>query len=228
MKLTRGQIIQQLIDSKAFRTYLEIGVFKGKNFLPIRAERKIGVDPAFRIKLSRRLGWLFRNATNLKAEYFEQTSDSFFQNVAPGLIQKSSLDVCLVDGMHEYEYALRDVEHALEYLQQDGVIIMHDCNPASAQAGCTFEQWKAGNFAWDWNGDVWKAILHLRSLRNDIDVFVLDTDMGLGVVAKRPPQQQLNFTKEQIQALTYDDLAANRASWLNLKPAPYIFSYFGI
>lgn len=226
MSLTRGQIIQRLIDSKGFTTYLEIGVFKGKNFLPIKAKTKIGVDPHFRIKWTRKLAWYFKNATNRTAQYFERTSDDFFSEVAPGVLTKGKLDVCLVDGMHEYAYALRDVENALQYLQDGGVIVMHDCNPASAQAGCTFEEWKAGNFAWNWNGDVWKSILHLRSQRNDIDVFVLDTDMGLGIVAKRPPQKQLNFTLEQINNFTYDDLAANRKEWLNLKSAEDIFPYF--
>ena len=73
--------------------------------------------------------------------------------------------------MHEYSYALRDVENTLKYLSENGVIILHDCNPQKKEDAVSFEEWKARDFKNTWNGDVWRTVLHLRSLRNDINIF---------------------------------------------------------
>lgn len=32
-----------------------------------------------------------------------------------------------------------------------------------------------------WSGDVWKSIVHLRSIRPDLRVAVLDCDSGVGI-----------------------------------------------
>jgi hypothetical protein len=136
------------------------------------------------------------------------------------------LEIALVDGMHEYAYALRDVENILGYLSDDGVIIMHDCNPKTKEEAGTYNEWKAIGKTGQWNGDVWKTIVHLRSFRNDIDVFVLDCDQGLGMVTKRKPENNLNFSLQEIKSFTYKDFDANRERWINLKPVNYIYEYF--
>jgi hypothetical protein len=68
--------------------------------------------------------------------------------------------------------------------------------------------------------------MHLRSTRDDINVFVLDCDHGLGIVTKGKQEKSLPFTPAQIEKLTYEELAANREAWLNLKPAAYFYDYF--
>lgn len=128
--------------------------------------------------------------------------------------------------MHEYAYALRDVENSLQYLDEGGIIIMHDCNPTTADAAVSFEEWENKKSGTPWNGDVWKTIVHLRSTRQDVNVFVLNCDYGLGVVMKGKPENMLKFTPEEIQALTYADLERHRDEWLNLKPAEYAQTYF--
>ena len=103
---------------------------------------------------------------------------------------------------------------------------MHDCNPATKEAARTYEEWKAMGSTGQWNGDVWKAIVHLRSFRNDIDVFVLDCDYGLGIITKRKPENNLSFSLQQIKSFMYEDFNANRAPWINLKQADYSYEYF--
>lgn len=228
MELNRLTFINLLVKKRNFKIYLEIGVFLGKVFFFVKATHKTAVDPQFRFGYYRRFKRIFKGINNLWARFFPKTSDDFFQENAPKLYSRRPLDICLVDGMHEYEYALRDVENALRHLQKGGVILMHDCNPVQPENAVTFEQWKSRNYTGLWNGDVWKSILHLRSYRQDINVFVLDCDHGIGVVTWGKPEHKLDFTKEQIQALTYDDLAQNRADWLNLKQPAYFFKYFGI
>ena len=224
----RKQLIQDIINKKKYSTYLEIGVFAGGVFFPVKAKRKIAVDPEFTFGKFKRTKKILKNLDNLKASYYEMPSDDFFKQQAGRLFSQHPIDLCLVDGMHEYHYALRDVENTLNYLQQDGVIIMHDCNPATAAEAISFEEWKNNNYQGNWNGDVWKAIVHLRSLRKDICVFVLNVDYGLGIVCKRPPENSLPFTQAEIEKMTFNDFEKNREQWLNLKPIEYFYQFFNL
>jgi hypothetical protein len=224
--MIRKALIQRLLKSRKEKNYLEIGVSTGRVFFSIRSASKHAVDPYF--KFSR---WkLFRrtliNPANLFNKYYPITSDEFFEKHAHGLFDKRKIDISLVDGMHEYLFALRDIENVLKYLKDDGVIIIHDCNPVTKNMGSTFDEWKSRDFSGEWNGDVWKAILHLRCSRSDVHVFVLDCDYGLGVVTKGKPENNLNIPVQSIQGLTYEDFDSNRESWLNLKPLSHFYKHF--
>ena len=226
MTTNRSIITQALIDKYGFKTYLEIGVESGKNFFPVKAGRKIAVDPFLKFGALKQFFKAIQYPANFNASYFRLESDRFFAEKADKALQNTLLDICLVDGMHEYAYALRDVENCLDRLAGNGVIIMHDCNPQTKEAGYTWAQWDANKCQGFWNGDVWKSVIHLRSLRKDINVFVLDADHGLGIVTRGTPENPLSFTPAQIEALTYEEFAANRQEWLNLKPAEYFNEYF--
>lgn len=212
---------------KELRSYLEIGVENGRIFFRVQSRFKVAVDPKFIFDVGRKAGKTLLNPYNLYNQYFEKTSDDFFEQDAQRVFANNRLQLALVDGMHEYQFALRDVENTLRYLSDDGVVIMHDCNPQSAQAAGRFEDWKEGV----WNGDVWRTVIHLRSQRPDLTVFVLDCDHGLGIVTKRKPTDDAarpEFSPAQIQALTYDEFDRNRTNWLNLKPASYAYEHFGL
>ena len=113
--MTRIEIIQQLIDSYNFRNYLEIGVRNGKCFFEIKAKNKIAVDPEFVISSTKKFKRIFSNFSNLNNHWYEETSDDFFARHSD-LFTKNKIDIALVDGMHEYHYALRDVENCLNHL----------------------------------------------------------------------------------------------------------------
>jgi Methyltransferase domain len=224
--MDRHDVIQYLIDKKKYKRYLEIGVFKGEVFFSVKAMRKYAVDPAFSFTMQMRYQVMLKNPANIRARYFRKTSDVFFQEDAPKLFSKKKIDICFIDGMHEFEYALRDVENALQYLDEGGVIVLHDCNPLTAEATISFADWEKKNYAGPWNGDVWKTIVYLRSLRDDINVFTLDTDHGLGIVVKGIPDYKLDISPEQLKNFSYGELNANRKNWLNLKPETYLQEYF--
>ena len=73
-----------------------------------------------------------------------------------------------------------------------------------------------------WNGDVWKAIVHLRSTRPDLLIGVFKCDQGVGFVRKGTPESTLPYTVQQVEALTYADLKADRKRLLNLKSPRYL------
>ncbi len=224
--MDRSEVIQYLINKKNCKHYLEIGVFNGEVFFKIKAQHKYAVDPAFRFAKETKYKMMLKNKSNITAKFFTKTSDDFFKENAPALFSKKKIDLCFIDGMHEFDFVLRDTINALNYLDEKGIIILHDCNPLTAEAEISFADWKNRGFTGEWNGDVWKIIVHLKSVRDDINVFTLDTDQGLGIITKGTPQAKLNFTEEQIRQFTFKDINENRNEWLSLKPEGYLFEYF--
>ena len=202
----RVTIVQRELDRFRHSRYLEIGVNVGVTFLHVRARRKVAVDPAQRIPRWKRLG---HPNTALRGRFIEMTSDAYFASIEPA----ETFDVVFVDGLHTYEQSLRDVENSLRHLSEDGVILLHDCNPASAVAGGPDPD-ATGDAGW--NGEVWKTIVHLRATRADLDVSVLDTDDGVGVV--RRGENSSGLDPLDARELTYADLDARRETLLGLRP----------
>lgn len=223
--VNRIRAVQRALERRSAPVYLEIGVSRGQAFQRIGADIKIAVDPTFR--LSQRA----RELADAKARvthYFETTSDEFFEEAAE-LLREHPVDVALIDGLHTYEQVVRDVENTVRHLSEGGVIFLHDCNPPFELAGRRAESWedfiaqqKGPLVIGIWNGDVWKAIVHLRSTRPDLVVGVLKCDQGVGFVRRGTPDSTLTYSREQVEAMTYADLKADRARLLNLKPPRYL------
>ena len=231
--IDRVVICQAFLDAMGGGNYLEIGVNSGNSFIPIRASAKWGVDPAYTLTRRRILKYQLFSASGLKEErLFRVTSDDFFQKQS-SMLSKRGVDVAFLDGLHTYEQTLRDVLNTLKYLKPGGVILIHDCNPSSELAATHVESIevliKKGIPGWNgvWNGDVWKTIVHLRSLHPDLETVVLDCDQGVGVVRRKPGQKKLPFTAGENQKLSYAALDANRHAWLGLKPATYLREMLG-
>ena len=100
------------------------------------------------------------------------TSDDFFKQ------NKSTFDLIFIDGLHVYEQVLKDIENSLKVLNDNGVILIHDCLPAKIWHQ-TIPQTHSS-----WNGDVWKSIVKSRT-RIDIDTYTIEADQGLGLILKR-------------------------------------------
>ena len=229
--VNRIRAVQQALAMRSNPVYLEIGVSRGQAFQRISADVKLAVDPAFRLtERTRELA----NAKGRVVEYFQTTSDAFFDN-EKALLEQHPVDVALIDGLHTYEQVVRDVENTVRYLKDDGVIFLHDCNPPFELAGRRAESWdefmaqQSGPLKIGiWNGDVWKAIVELRSTRPDLLVGVLKCDQGVGFVRKGTPESTLPYSPEQVEALTYADLKADRARLLNLKPPRYLGEFLAM
>ncbi|NEX16289.1 MAG: hypothetical protein C1943_06585 [Halochromatium sp.] len=220
--MNRIDACNALISQLSGTTYLEIGVAQGNVITKIDARRRLGVDP------SPKPSSLEKQADII---YFEMPSDQFFSHHAVQLFTDSPVDVALIDGLHEYRQALRDVDNVLKYLAPGGVIIMHDCNPLTAVAGlppadrAAYEQHRKEQTTFQpngpWEGDVWKAIVSIRSTRKDLKVFVLDCDHGLGFVTRGTPDSSLDYSAGDIDSLTFAEFDANRSSLINLKQPSY-------
>ena len=92
--------------------------------------------------------------------------------------------------MHLSWQVKNDIENSLKYLNDDGYIILHDCNPpdifharenyaTTEYGGCI-----PGKNIFNWNGTVWKSLYDIRTNRKDLYCCTIDTDWGLGVIRK--------------------------------------------
>lgn len=230
--MKRTTLIQEIIKKKNYSSYLEIGCQYGMSFLPTVCRNKIAVDPSFDIPLKRKLKWLLKNPTNIRNRYFEETSDDFFSKRKNELQKTGKLDIVFVDGLHTFEASLKDVLNSLNYLSEDGIIIMHDCFPPHKAgavpaknydhaAGMNLEGWTG-----EWCGDVWKSIVYLKRIFKDkADVFVINTDYGLGVVKlKEKFSTTFQLDKkifDEVNQITYDEMMKNPQEMISLREADY-------
>jgi hypothetical protein len=184
--MKRNEIINRIINAKGYKTYLEIGLASGSNFIMINAKEKTGVDPEIKNQIS-------------GGKVFQMTSDEFFS------LSKEKFDCIFIDGLHHEEQVKKDIENALNALNDNGTIIVHDVNPTTEDMQIVPRVQKV------WTGDVWKAWVTLRKTRDDIFQVCIDEDYGCGIITKG--NQDLLKSK---LSLTYANLNRNRAKLLNL------------
>lgn len=189
----RTAIINRLIRHFDYRRYLEIGVGDGLNFNKVVVKQKKGVDPESSIKVR-----------------YPETSDRFFA----GLPDDTEYDIIFVDGLNEEKQVLRDIHNSLRHLARDGSILVHACNPNAGYnhlPKCSMQKWF---------GTTWKAWARLRCSRNDLQMSVLDTGRGLGII-RRGTQKTF---PEKIKNLDCEYLTAHQSQLLNLVPVEQYFA----
>ena len=220
--MTKVDFINSLV--KLDSNYIEIVVRNGENFFAIRTKSKIGVDPNY--FFSKRFYLKsFCKSFNWNYKMFRKTSNEFFEFDANKVYKHKKIDVAFIDGLHRYEQCLHDAINCLRYLSHDGCIIFHDCNPLSMEAASP----KLPREAINWNGDVWKAIHHLRKYKNYFECFTLDFDEGIGVL-RIINSNYFKIINEimpdaQIKDLTYNDLVSNRKDLIGLRKYEFSKNY---
>jgi len=180
----RSAILNTLVDRYGHQTYLEIGQGRREDTLDrIDCIVKIGVDPNRRLQAA-----------------YQMTSDEFFA------INRNTFDLIFIDGLHHADQVERDILNALEVLNENGTIVVHDCNPITEEMQRVP---LSGQHAW--TGDVWKTWVKFRATRPDLSMAVVDTDFGCGII-RRGNQETIPLPPD----LTYDVLDKNRSYLLNL------------
>lgn len=171
---THTDIINQVIQTKGFTSYLEIGLHKRENnFDRIKCRFKISVDPKPECMAS-----------------FTGGSDEFFQYIQEYLVVGGygdygiKFDCIFIDGLHEYEQVKRDFINAMDCLNDGGIILIHDTNPEKEEY-CTVPRMRAGR----WNGDVFRLLPALTAYK--VDWVTIDYEAnGLTVIRRNNEYHQ--------------------------------------
>ena len=130
------------------------------------------------IKIKKRVG-----VDPVEGGTHKMTSDQFFS------INKDNFDIVFIDGLHEYSQIMKDIKNSLRFLNKEGVILLHDCLPRTIWNQIT------PRLNSDWNGDVWKSIVHCRTLEN-IDTYTFIADRGIGLIFPRKNNNLVKFEKK--------------------------------
>ena len=184
-KPSRIDIVQMIINSKNYKKYLEIGCFKNELFDNIVCNFKVGVDP-------------------VSGGTIRDTSDNYFE-----LNKDVKFDCIFIDGLHKYDQVKRDILNSLDHLNQDGIIMLHDCLPNNV-----YDQ-AIPRCQYKWNGDVWKALVEMRTKPN-LDVYTCYADQGIGVIFKRPNRNLLNYPKKDYSKLKFSEYFYNHKKLMNI------------
>tara|TARA_Y100000590_G_C15685505_1_gene1001458 strand:- start:97 stop:813 length:717 start_codon:yes stop_codon:yes gene_type:complete len=183
-KPTRQFIVQDVINKKNYKSYLEIGCFDNELFNNIKCDKKVGVDP-------------YTGGT------IRKTSDKFFEE------NKDKFDCIFIDGLHNYLQVKKDINNSLNFLNHNGIILLHDCLPNNYLEQATPRS------QYTWNGDVWKAVVECRTKEN-LDTYTCYADFGIGVIFNRKNRNFLKLSNKDFSKIKFSDYFYNHKKFMNL------------
>lgn len=149
----RHAFINKAISKYSSCKYLEIGVADNDvfNSIPLKLKNKFGVDP-------------------FTGGNYRMTSDIFFEKYS-----HIKFDVVFIDGLHHYLQCQKDTINAINSLNENGIIFLHDLLPKNS-----FEQ-NVPRKQGVWTGDVWKVAVELSNSEN-CEFRIINTDFGIGIL----------------------------------------------
>ena len=170
------------------RTYLEIGVEQGDT-LQLAQCPSIAIDPAFAVD---------QNAIGEKPEclLYRMPSDRFFEKHDPVALLGERIDLAFLDGLHLYEFLLRDFINVERACRKNSVIVLHDCMPTDLYLARRVREDESlrpiTRIPGGWCGDVWKTVLILREFRPDLRIECFDSALtGVILVTNLDPNSDV-------------------------------------
>ena len=149
--------------------------------------RAIGIDPTPSV----------RRPLSPMTTVIARTSDEVLAgDELPHLLDDQPVELAFIDGMHLFEYALRDFIGLERRCTPVSTILVHDCYP--------FDEVTAARDRTTllWSGDVWKLVLCLNEHRPDLRIAVVDVEpTGLALIRGLDPSSRVLSER-------YDDLCA--------------------
>jgi hypothetical protein len=203
-------VMEYIFELLQPRTYVEVGIYRGRSLKFAKPPSlAIGIDPKPRLPVP--------PAANHRI--FAEKSDEFFahhdlRTEFGGL----PVDLAFIDGMHHFEYAMRDFANLERACTRDSTILIHDCYPRDRE---TADREPRSGF---WSGDIWRLVVLLRKYRPDLAVATIAAPpTGLGVVRNLDPGSRYLMENhdrlcEEFLALDYGYLERSKAKKLNLIP----------
>lgn len=199
--------LQRIHDYLRPRTYLEIGIYKGHSLRRVHPEtRVIGIDPVPRLE---------QPAGPLQAVHAITSDDYFAAHDAIAELGGERVQLAFIDGLHQFEFALRDFMNIERVCNPDSIVLVHDCYPLDRQTAGREQK------TYFWSGDVWRLIPLLKKYRPDLSINVIGTPpTGLGTIRNLDPDsrvlwERLDEIVAEFMALDYAVLDANKAEMLN-------------
>lgn len=177
--------INDFIIARKYQSYLELGVCTSATFDVINCAHKVGVDIKY------------------PADYEMSTDDFFAQNT-------EKFDIIYIDADHREAQLMIDIENSLLALNQNGIILCHDCNPQEEK-----HQLEEGDL---WQ-TAWKAFSRYRTV-SPYKTYCINDGYGIGVIDTTSPADTIATIRIpglDYASLTWPDLAQHRTKLLGLQ-----------
>jgi len=172
------EFLRALHERLAPRTYLEIGVAEGHSMALSRC-RSIGIDPAFRVDQE-----LLAPVSLLR-----RTSDEYFGGLAQNgrtPFRELPVDFAYIDGMHHFEFALRDFIELERHSGRGSLIAFDDVLPRDVDEAARDRE------TLPWTGDVFRVQFALAAHRPDLLRICVNTvPTGTLLVARLDPSSEV-------------------------------------
>jgi len=169
------------------RAYLEIGIGNGRA-LALANCRTVGIDPAYGITAQ----------LDGDVVLFRTTSDEYFARPNPlEATRGTPFDLAFIDGLHLFEFALRDFIFTERHSSARGLVVFDDILPRTVDEAARLRHTSV------WTGDVYGVIEALRQYRPDLVLVPLNTrPTGLLAVANLDPTSTVLVER-------FDEIVAN-------------------
>jgi Putative rhamnosyl transferase len=150
----------KLHDTLLPNNYVEIGIREGAS-LSLAKGLAVGIDPQFNIK----------HEIQCFAKLFRCKSDDFFaQYDLRTQLDHQSCQLAFIDGLHLFEYALRDFKNIEMYCEPESIVIFDDIRPRN------FKEAGRQPTGGAWTGDIWKIYSCLHKYRPDLKLSLIKTE----------------------------------------------------
>lgn len=196
--MTRHEFLKALHELLQPQSYLEVGVQHGWSLELSKAPISFGIDPQPLVPWS--------NVIRAESDAVWADADLITQLYPEGI------DFAFIDGMHRFEYALRDFIAIMKHAHEKTVVVFDDVLPRNEVEANRVQ------CPGDWTGDVWK-IRALQPFRPDLKFRLVDTEpTGTLVVTGFPgPRKPLSDLRRDVLDRVYESLVA---VWAKDLPVP--------
>ena len=172
-----------------------IDKYNFKDYLEIGCDKNQSFS---KIKINNKIG-----VDPIEGGTIRSTSDQFFDQ------NKNNFDIIFIDGLHHYSQVLKDINNSLKILNKNGFILVHDCLPRS------LAQQAVPRYRASWNGDVWKAIVELRT-KSNLNIFTSQIDFGVAVIQISENKRLLKLDIDDFSKLKFKDYYHNYKEFMNI------------
>lgn len=172
-----------------------IDKYKFQNYLEIGCDK----DQSFsRIKINNKVG-----VDPISGGTIRTSSNNFF------IKNNDTFDIIFIDGLHHYHQVLKDINNSLNILNNNGFILVHDCLPR------TLAQQAVPRYRGSWQGDVWKAIVELRT-KSNLDIITCKIDFGVAIIRKKKNHNPLKIDCVNFSKLKFKNYYYNHEKLMNI------------
>lgn len=175
-------------------SYFEIGTHAGGSLAHFPCDA-VCVDPNFQfdrdVMPNRRKTFLF-----------QMTSDEFFAENNLFTFFPQGVDIAFLDGLHKFEFLLRDFINTERYCHNRSIILLHDCLPFNLEI--TSRVYRGGA----WTGDVCRILPILKKYRPDLRIRFLDCP-PTGLVACTNLDPRSNVLSERYHEIVDEAFESN-------------------